>query len=159
MGVVRRRRLQLLSDLALLLKTVAMSEGLWRRLDPALNTYPIGEDYARRLATRLYAPGHLARRAAEAAARLLEGGPSIRGPVASGEDWERIAGLLGHQVRAAAVQAGRVLAAAGLAVAIALLTLTYQPPGWRMVAPALFYGGMAVVVYLTVRILIARPRP
>ena len=159
LGVVRRRRLQLPSDLALLLKTVAMSDGLWRRLDPTFNAYPIGEDYARRLATRLYSPGHLARRAAEEATRLLEGGPSARRPAVGSDDWERIVALLGRQVRAGAAQAGRAMAAAGLAVAIALLTLTYQPPGWRLVAPALIYGGAAVVVYLTVRILIARRRP
>lgn len=154
LGVVQRRRLQLPSNLALLLKTVAMSEGLWRRLDPAFNAYPIGEGFARRLTARLYSPQQLARRMAEAAAQLLEGGPVIRRPVPGGEDWERIAGLLGHQVRAAVLQAGRALAAAGLAVAIALLTFTYQPPGWWLLAPVLFYGGIAVVVYLTVRILI-----
>jgi ubiquinone biosynthesis protein len=34
LGVIRRHRLQLPTDLAVLLKTIAMSEGLWQRLDP-----------------------------------------------------------------------------------------------------------------------------
>lgn len=62
-----------------------------------------------------------------------------------------MAGLLGYQVRAAAIQAGSAPAGAWLAVAIALLTFTYQPPEWVLLAPIPFYGGIAVVAYLTAR--------
>lgn len=153
LGVVRRNRLQLPSDLALLMKTVAMSDGLWRRLDPSFNAYPLGEVFARRLALRLYSPQQLVRRAAETVAHLLDEGSLPRRPVPHGEDLEELADILGRQARSSAAQLARAVTAAALVVAIPLLTLTYQPPGWRFLAPALFFGGIAAVAYLAVRIL------
>ena len=51
MGVVREHRLRLPSDLALLLKTVMMCEGVAARLDPEFELVPMLLPYAARLAT------------------------------------------------------------------------------------------------------------
>ncbi|MCK6592737.1 MAG: AarF/ABC1/UbiB kinase family protein, partial [Polyangiaceae bacterium] len=48
LGVIRRNHLQLPTELALVLKTIGMSESLWRRLDPDLNLALIAEPFARR---------------------------------------------------------------------------------------------------------------
>ena len=52
MNVVRANRLRLPSDLALLLKTVMMCEGIAAQLDPAFELVPLLLPYAARLASR-----------------------------------------------------------------------------------------------------------
>ena len=49
MRVVRAHRLRLPSDLALLLKTVMMCEGVAAQLDPQFELVPLLVPYARRL--------------------------------------------------------------------------------------------------------------
>jgi len=49
MGVVRAHRLRLPSDLALLLKTVIMCEGVAAQLDPSFELVPLLVPYAARL--------------------------------------------------------------------------------------------------------------
>ena len=48
MAIVRRRRLQLPSEISLLLKTLAMAEGVGRRIDPDLRPVEIAAPYIRR---------------------------------------------------------------------------------------------------------------
>jgi ubiquinone biosynthesis protein len=56
MGVVRARRLRLPSDIALLLKTVMMCEGVAAQLDPKFELVPMLLPYATRLALETHAP-------------------------------------------------------------------------------------------------------
>lgn len=56
MSVVRRRRLQLPAELSLLLKTLAMNDGLGKRLDPDFQPFAVAEPYVRRAVLERYLP-------------------------------------------------------------------------------------------------------
>lgn len=64
--IVRRHHLQIPSNLALLIKTFIMSEGLGTQLDPTFNMAALVAPYARWLAIRYYSPALWARRLGEA---------------------------------------------------------------------------------------------
>jgi ubiquinone biosynthesis protein len=73
LGIVRRHHLQLPSSLALLLKTVVMSEGVGVQLDPEFRLTSVLAPYAQHLMLRQYSPALWARRLSRAgldAARL-----------------------------------------------------------------------------------------
>lgn len=73
LAVIRRHRLQLPPNLALLVKTVVMNEGLGRLIDPTFNLADALVPYGRRLLLRRYSPMAWARRLGQAgldAARL-----------------------------------------------------------------------------------------
>ena len=57
MTIVRRRRLQLPSEMSLLLKTLAMEEGVGRRIDPDLRPVEIAAPYIRRAIADQWLPG------------------------------------------------------------------------------------------------------
>lgn len=56
LAVVRRHHLQLPSNLALLLKTMMMNEGLGLQLDPSFNLARVVAPYAKRMVMRRYSP-------------------------------------------------------------------------------------------------------
>ncbi len=56
MSIVRRRRLQMPSELSLLMKTLSMQEGIGRRLDPALKPVEMATPYIRRLMLEQWMP-------------------------------------------------------------------------------------------------------
>ena len=64
--IVRRHHLQIPSNLALLIKTFVMSEGLGTQLDPTFNMASLLAPYAKWLAIRYYSPALWARRLGEA---------------------------------------------------------------------------------------------
>ncbi len=57
MTIVRRRQLQMPSELALLMKTLAMQEGMGRRLDPELKPVEMAAPYIRRALLEQWLPG------------------------------------------------------------------------------------------------------
>ena len=59
LAVVRRHRMRLPSNLALLLKTIIITEGPGARLDPDFCLLSVIEPYANRLLLKLYSPGAL----------------------------------------------------------------------------------------------------
>jgi ubiquinone biosynthesis protein len=72
-AIVRRHHLHLPTDLALLLKTVVMSEGLGQRLDPSFRLMDALALFAERMMLQVYSPVRMARKLAAAgldAARL-----------------------------------------------------------------------------------------
>lgn len=69
--VVRRHHLQLPADLALLLKTMIMSEGLGVNLDPGYRLGEVLAPYATDLVRRQYSPERVARRLGRAGADTL----------------------------------------------------------------------------------------
>lgn len=153
--VVRRRRLQLPSDLALLLKTVVMSDGLWRHLDPGFNAYPVGEAYARRLTRTMYDPRRVVQRGLESLSHFLESGTLLTlGPRAK-PDPLAVERRVRRQIREAGNQVSRAVLAGALLVALSVLGISYSPPGWFFLAPLLFFGGAAVMVAVVMRMLIA----
>lgn len=72
LGVVRRNRLQLPREVALLLRMVVMAEGLAVSLDPQLEFVSVLGPYAQALAYERFAPAALVRRLARAGGELLE---------------------------------------------------------------------------------------
>lgn len=66
LGIVRRHRLRLPRDLALLLKTVVMDEGMAARLDPEFQLATVLGPYAERLIAAQLSPAALVRRLARA---------------------------------------------------------------------------------------------
>jgi ubiquinone biosynthesis protein len=56
LGIVRRYHLQLPTNMALLVKTIVMEEGLGVQLDPNFNLATVLAPYARRLLVREYSP-------------------------------------------------------------------------------------------------------
>ena len=62
LAIIRRHHLQLPANLALLIKTVVMEEGLGQRLDPDFQLPAVLEPYARQLLMRQFSPARWARR-------------------------------------------------------------------------------------------------
>lgn len=157
LSVVRQNRLVLPSELALVLKTVGMSEGLWRQLDPTFNAASAAERYAHEVAAELSSPALLARRAVENALRLIAA-PHVRAlqvPVGSERDANPAdPEALPSQIRAATSRVIAAVVAAGTIVALAILTTAYRPPGWSLLAPLLFVGGSALVLVIALRLLV-----
>lgn len=71
-GVARRNRLQLPRELALMLKALAMAEGVGVMLDPEFQLAPVISPYAEALAYERFAPPAVARRLADAGGELFE---------------------------------------------------------------------------------------
>lgn len=76
-GVVRRHRLQLPPNLALLVKTVAMAEGLAVDLDPEFRLPTVLMPYAERMLLRRYSPTQAARRLGEASLEAAQLGAEL----------------------------------------------------------------------------------
>ncbi len=74
LGLVRRDRLRLPRDLALLFKTLVMAEGLGQRLDPDFQIAAVLIPYAERLAVRMVAPRAVSGALADLARTLLDAG-------------------------------------------------------------------------------------
>lgn len=74
LGLVRRHRLRLPHDLALLFKMLLMAEGLGRQLDPDFELGAVLAPYAERLARDRHSPEAVAARLVQAARGLLEAG-------------------------------------------------------------------------------------
>jgi len=141
LAVVRRHRLQLPTNLALMIKTLIMHEGLEVRLDPEMHMTSVLAPYAEELMLREYSPILWARRFARAgldAARLGTELPQQvhrligeieRGSIEVGmrpEGFERLVGRferLGNRVVLGII-------AAAFVNGLALLLSVYRPAGW-----------------------------
>ena len=163
LSVVRRNRLQLPADLALVLKTVGMSDGLWRQLDPGFNPSVVAERFAREVAGDLYSPASFARRALQVAAAYVEllSRASDRLPllargtrVLEAGSGENPVGR--HSILVAASNVSTAIVAGALIISLTILTTVYRPPGWPLLRPLLFFGGAVVAVALLLRVLVAR---
>lgn len=76
-SAVHRNHLQLPSNTFLLLKTIAMVEGMGEKLDPDFEIMPVVEPHVRHLLKKRYAPSLLAERLPEAAADLASLGMEL----------------------------------------------------------------------------------
>lgn len=159
--LVRRHYLQLPPNLALLLKTIAMNEGLGRQLDPSFRLATVLAPYAQRLVLRQYSPAVWAKRLSRAsldAARLGVDLPEQlrrligeleRGGLEVGMRPEGFEPLVSRLERLGNRIILGIIAAAfvnGLAVLMAF----YQPPGWQQWAGVIFGIGFVVAAVLGV---------
>jgi ubiquinone biosynthesis protein len=160
---VRRHRLVLPSQLALVLKTVGMSEGLWRQLDPQFNAVRVAAPFVEEAVSREYSPRALASRALRAAGDTLELGAELPGQIRRAarrldrgdleialrhRDLEETTRKLKNMV---SVLATAVLAAAFI-MGLSVLTRSWEPPGWSIIAPVWFVAGVVATGLLMLRL-------
>ncbi len=168
LGIVRRHRLQLPVNLALLLKTAVMSEGLGMQLDPDFRLATVLEPYAQRLMLRQFSPLLWTRRLGQAsldAARLgVELPQQARRLMAELERGGLEVGMRPTGVEPLVQRAERMvnrlvlsMLASAFTIALAVLMAVFHPPGWEQGAGGLFSIGFvlagALGVYLVWSIL------
>jgi len=170
MAIVHRHRLQLPAELALVLKTVGMSEGLWRHLDPSFNAAAVAEPFVERAASAMLNPRKWGRRAIRAAGDTVELGASLPGQVrriAARLDRGEFEVALRHRdLHEALERTNRMITRLALAIIAAAFIMglpvvlaAWEPPGWHIIAPAWFAAGMIALLVIGVRLLILdRPR-
>ena len=157
-AIALRHRLQLPSDLIILFKTIAMSEGIGARLDPDFKLMEFAEPYFKQFWLESHSLRKQVRRIAEGtqeladlsfdlpkhARRLL--GQLERGEIMFVYRFEGLRESLREFERAANRVSMSILAAA-LAIGLGLLMLIYHPPGWESYA-GWFFGLIFVVVVM-----------
>jgi ubiquinone biosynthesis protein len=163
LAIVRRHRMRVPSNLALLLKTIIITEGLGARLDPDFCLLSVIEPYANRLLLKLYSPARWMRKlkragldmawlgaeAPQQLRRLI--GAIERGGFEFGMRPESFEPLIKRLERIANRIVLGILAAAFI-VGLATLLSVYRPPGWENWAGAMFAVGFffafALGIYL-----------
>lgn len=170
LSIVRRHGLQLPAELALVLKTVAMSEGLWRQLDPAFKAASIAEPYVERAAGEMYSPRAWGKRLVRAGGDTVELGAYLPGQlrrIAARLDRGEFEVTLRHREMDEAL--GRLssmvtrlsiaIVAAAFIMGLPVVATVYEPPGWNVLGPLWFFSGVAVIVALIARLAVAGRKP
>lgn len=162
MTIAFRHRLQLPTDLVLLVRVIAMSEGLGMQLDPDFELLEFAEPYLRRFWLRRYAPDYLTRKLAQGmldltdlALLLPQHGRRLLGQVERGDltitarnaDLDE---LLNTVERVGNRLAVSILIAA-LIIGLGLLMLVYHPPGWATWG---WFFGLVFLVALLIGLLL-----
>ena len=171
--IVRRHRLQLPSNLALLLKTVVMEEGLVTQIDPTFNLTSVLVPYARRLMLRRYSPSRWLGRAAHAAVDTAQLGIDLplrlrrllgeleRGGLEVGMRPIGFEPLLSSLERLVNRLVLGILAGA-FVVGLSVVMLVYHPAGWEQLMGGFFFFGFLAAAllgaYLTWTIVRSRHR-
>ncbi len=162
LAVIRRNQLQLPTELALVLKTIAMSEALWRRLDPDFNIALVAEPFVRRARAPRATVRALRKRMAEAGRQSAVGAAALPGQIgriASRLDRGEFEVALRHRdldesLDRLAVIVGRLamaILASSFIVGLAIIGVAEEPPGWGVIAPTWFLGGTFAVFGLVAR--------
>lgn len=170
MRIVQRHRLRFPTDLALLLKTLVMNEGVGRTLDPSFNMLEIARPYAQRALTRMWAPDawlarlrrdapdlllsaeRLPRRLERLLTQLERGDLTLTARLEERESDLRALARAGNRLAVA------VLFAA-LIVALALLLQVYRPPVGQTVLAFIFAAGFLGVGSLVIWLLLSLRGP
>jgi ubiquinone biosynthesis protein len=149
MGIAFRHRLRLPTDLTLLVKVMAMSEGLGAQLDPDFKLLVFAQPYLQRFWLESRSPARLAHQMTAGLLDLVDVGLKLparlqrllgeleRGEVTITARHEGLDEGLAQLNRVANRLATSILVAA-LIVALALLMLIYHPTGWEAWAGWLF---------------------
>ncbi len=161
LALIRRHRLRLPANLALLMKTVAMNEGLGRQLDPSFNLTTVLVPYARRMVLRQYSPSLWARRVGRASMDMARLGVELpeqlrrvigeveRGGLEVGMRPEGFEPLVARLERLG----NRIIlgiVAAAFVNGLAVLISVYKPPGWDQWAGVVFGTGFIFAAILGV---------
>lgn len=158
-ATIRTHRLQLPADLALLLKTLIMSEGMGAQLDPQFRLAEAIAPYAERLLRQRYAPLRLARELASAGSTAARLGMDLpvqlrqivadlgRGGLQVGVRPEGVEPILQRLERLANRLVLGMLAAAFI-VGLAVLLAVFHPAGIERWAGALFAFGFVTALLL-----------
>ncbi|MFN0119846.1 MAG: ABC1 kinase family protein [Blastocatellia bacterium] len=159
LAVIRRHQLRLPPDLALLIKTIIITEGLGTRLDPSFHLTQVIAPYAEQLMLRQMAPRRVARKLGHAGLDLARLGVELpRQLRALLGDLER--GGLDIGLRAGSLEplltrlerlTNRLvlgMLAAAFIVGLAALLAVYHPPGWERWAGWMFATGFFLALVL-----------
>lgn len=164
MTIAFRHQLQLPTDLVLLVRVIAMSEGLGMQLDPVFELLEFAEPYLRRFWLRRYVPDYLTRKLAQGmldlpdlALLLPQDGRRLLGQLERGDlvitarnaDLDQ---LLDPVERVGNRLAVSILTAA-LIIGLGLLMLVYHPPGWAAWG-GWFFGLVFLAALLMGRVLL-----
>lgn len=163
LSIIRRHALQLPAELALVLKTVAMSEGLWRQLDPAFNAAGVAEPFVQKAAADMYSPRSWGKRIMRAGGDTVELGAYLPGQVrriASRLDRGEFEVTLRHRdldevlnrLSGMVTRLSTAIVAAAFIMGLPVLATAYEPPGWNVIAPAWFMFGPVAVFGLILRL-------
>ncbi len=159
MAIAFRRRLQLPTDLVMLFRVMAMSEGLGARLDPEFRLFEFIEPHLRRFWLERRSPKAMTRRLGQAVLDAVEFGPDLpqralrllgrleRGEVEFNIQHEGLPEFTQQVQRMTNRLALSILLAATI-IALGLVMLVYHPPGWEQVAGWVF--GLAFLFSLGV---------
>lgn len=163
LSIIRRRGLQLPAELALVLKTVAMSEGLWRQLDPSFNSASVAGPFVERTAAEIYSPKTWGKRIIRAGSDTVELGAYLPGQlrrIAARLDRGEFEVTLRHReldevlnrMSSMVTRLSMAIVAAAFIMGLPVLATAYRPPGWDIIAPAWFVFGSLAVAGLIVRL-------
>jgi ubiquinone biosynthesis protein len=156
--VALRNRLQLPSDLIILLKVIAMGEGIAVQLDPEFKLMKFAEPYFKRFWSQNRSLRRQVRRIAEGTQELADLGYELprnarrlMGQLERGEVtfMYRLEGLQEslRQFQQAANRVSMSILAAALVIGLGLLMLIYHPPGWGEYK-GLFFGFFFFLIVL-----------
>ncbi len=140
-GLARKHRLQLPTDITLLLKVMAMSESLGADLDPDFELIPFARPYLRQFWFKRFSPRSQLKRVRDSSLEMLDLVGELprharrllreieRGELTMHAQIEPLDELVG-QLNAAINRLVMSILTGALVVALALLMLIYNPPGW-----------------------------
>jgi len=152
------------------LKTTAMSESLWRRLDPDFNFALVAEPFAKRARSTRSSVGALRQQMTDAARQSTLSAMALPGQVgriASRLDRGDLEIALRHRdldeyldrVGAMVARLATAIVASSLMVGVAIIGAAEDPPGWGVIAPLWFAGGTIAIIGLAARfVLFGRSR-
>jgi ubiquinone biosynthesis protein len=159
LSIIRRHRMHLPSNLALLLKTIIITEGLGARLDPDFRLLTVIRPYADDLLLKLYSPSRWMRKLKHAGLNLAwlssEAPQQLRRLVGeierSGFEFgmrpESFDPLISSLERLANRIVLGILTAAFI-IGLAILLSVYRPPGWENWAGRMFAAGFFFAIAL-----------
>ncbi len=151
-AIIRRHRLHLPPNLALLIKTIIITEGIGVHLDPNFHLTEVIEPYADQLMLRLFSPTRVVKKLSQAGMDVARLGVEIpqqlrhilgeieRGGFEIGMKPEALEPLINRLERLANRIVLGVIAAAFI-VGLAVLLSVYRPPGWERWAGRMFAVG------------------
>lgn len=158
-AIIRRHRLHIPPHLALLVKTIIITEGIGTRLDPEFHLTEVITPYADQLMLRLFSPRRLAKKLGQAGVDVARLGIEIpqqlryilteieRGGFEVGMKPGTFEPLITRLERLANRIVLGVIAAAFI-VGLAVLLSVYRPPGWERWAGTMFAVGFFFAVLL-----------
>ncbi|HKX31049.1 MAG TPA: AarF/ABC1/UbiB kinase family protein [Blastocatellia bacterium] len=158
-AIIRRHRLHLPPNLALLVKTIIITEGIGTHLDPNFHLTSVIEPYTERLMLRLFSPARLARKLGQSSLDLARLGIEVprqlrrllseieRGGFEVGMKRDSFVPLIDRLEQLANRIVLGVIAAAFI-VGLSVLLSVYRPPGWERWAGRMFAVGFLFAAVL-----------
>jgi len=158
LAIVRRNHLQLPAELAMVLKTIGMSEGLWRLLDPSFNAAVVLERYVKEHGLEMISPAEMVRRSLRAIVTTLERGAGAAPATGALPTTRAELHAVERSVRWGAWRIATAILAASFVLVAAVLTVAYRPPGWSFLRPLWLFGSGIVAVILVMTLLVTGRR-